>query len=556
MHALTPLILGLVVIVVSTALARRLGVASPLVLVVIGLVASWLPFMPPVEIDPEWILVGILPPLLYAAAVRLPALEFRRDARPISGLAIILVVLSSLALGALFFAAVPGLGFPLAVAIGAILSPTDAVATSIVKKLGIAPRVVTMLEGESLLNDATALVLLRSAVAAAAAGFSFWGTVGTFVWGVVAAIIVGVLIGFLNLHVREWIANPAANTALGFVVPFVAYFPTEQLGGSGLVAAVVAGITTGQGAARWFTPEQRLSDELNWRTVELVLEGAVFLVMGLELREIVTQNFERQHGLGLALALALAALVIVVVVRAAYVAVLLWNQRRRARSNRRERVEALGERLNELSPGRHVDGLQSRLTRVLHDLDYYQSSPLGWKHGTIIVWAGMRGVVTLAAAQTLPRETPARELLILTAFLVAVISLLLQGLTLPWLIRKLRMPASSETLSGAEPTRLRDELRLAALDRLSDPKLAKQSGEPFDPELIARVGARLSEPPEEDASEALHDVRELRLALIDAMRERLIEVGREGSFSTATLRRALAELDSVQLGIEMRRDGA
>lgn len=141
--ALVWLIGGVLVISVSTVLARRLGVAGPLILVAIGLGASLL--LPSMSVPPELILVGILPPLLYAAAVRLPAVEFRRDALPIAGLAVLLVVVTALALGTLFFFAIPGLGFPLAVALGAILSPTDAVATSIAKKLGIAPRVITML---------------------------------------------------------------------------------------------------------------------------------------------------------------------------------------------------------------------------------------------------------------------------------------------------------------------------------------------------------------------------------------------------------------------------
>lgn len=554
MEALAPVLLGLLVIVLCNPLARRIGIAAPLLLVVIGLGVSLLPFIPPVEVDPEWILVGVLPPLLYAAAVRLPAVEFRRDAGPISGLAVILVVISSLLLGALFVALVPGLGFPLAVAFGAILSPTDAVATSIVKRLGISPRVVTMLEGESLLNDATALVLLRSAIAAVAAGFSFWGTVGTFVWGVAIAVVVGVAVGFVNLRLRAWIGHAAANTALGFAIPFLAYIPTEHLGGSGLVAAVVAGITTGQGATRHFTAEQRISDELNWRTVEFTLEGAVFLIMGLELRGIVADNYERHHGPGLAILLALAALAIIVGVRGGYVALIVWLQGRR--SGRRERVHdaLVSGRLDRLTEGRHAESMRQRLTRMLHDLNYYASSPLTWKHGTVIVWAGMRGVVTLAAAQTLPRDTPGRELLILTAFLVAVVSLLLQGLTLPALIRRLRIPASVDPEPRSERERLDDELQQAAAARLDDPGLVKESGEPFDPELLHRMGHRLTQPPVEDAVQLMSDAQELRLVLIAAMRDRLVELGNEGSFSSAVLRHALAELDADQIGIELRRE--
>ncbi len=583
MDLIPSLIIGVIVIASSTVLARRLSVAGPLVLVAIGLIASL--FLPKITVDPEFILAGVLPPLLFAAAVRLPAVEFRRDARPIAGLAVLLVVVSALVLGAFFMWAIPGLDFALAVALGAILSPTDAVATSIVKRLGISPRVVTMLEGESLLNDATALVLLRTSVAAVAAGFSFWGTVGTFALGVVVAVVVGVVIGLLALRVRRWLADSAASTAIGFVVPFAAYFPTEHFGGSGLVAAVVAGITVGQGAVRWFTAEERISDELNWRTIEFLLEGAVFLVMGLELRDLVTANLEQHNGVGVALGLAGAALGIVLVVRAGYVAGLVSLQGRRARiSARRERLQAIDHRLetfdaseaqaraesrkglfgssaarrftDEAAVERRVEGVRGRIRRSLRDLDYYQASALGWKQGTVIVWAGMRGVVTLAAAQTLPQDTPQRELLILTAFFVALISLLVQGLSLPTLIRTLRIPPAAGLDSAAEDGRLRDELRAAAVARLGRPGLAAGDGTPFDPRLLETVGARMAEPPADDAVASASSLRELRLVLIDAMRERLSALSHEGSYSSESLRHVLAELDAEQVSLELRRDDA
>jgi len=602
---LTWLIAGIAVIGVSTVLARRLGVAGPLILVAIGLVASLL--LPEFSVPPELILVGILPPLLYASAVRLPAIEFRRDAVPIAGLAVVLVVISALALGTLFFFAIPGLNFALAVALGAIVSPTDAVATSIAKKLGISPRVITMLEGESLLNDATALVLLRSAVAASAAGFSLGSTIGAFAWGVLVAVVIGVGVGLLTLRVRRWIGEPVANTAVGFIVPFVAYLPTEHLGGSGLVAAVAAGITAGQGAARWSTPEQRVSDELNWHTLELLLEGAVFLIMGLELRDIVSANVQKHSGVGVGIGLALAALAIVLAVRALYVSGLVTLIGRRARRMQRDRLQAFSDRLDAFDvekgdlrdlrpqPGenpnaaprrgglvrrttgraagsvarrwaqrtpdaasaqRRVEGVRARVGRVLNDMDYYQASPLGWKEGVVIVWAGMRGVVTLAAAQTLdPETTPARELLILIAFVVALVSLMVQGLSLPWVIRMLRIPsAAGDGSSSEEAERLADELREAALAHLRTPGLADSSGQPFPPEVLSKLAERMSSPPIEAPEISTASVIDLRISLIEAMRERLVDVSSEGSYSSATLRHALAQLDADQLSIQLRRD--
>jgi monovalent cation/hydrogen antiporter len=569
-------VLGVVVVALATALAPRVGIAGPLALVAIGIGVSLLPFFPAWEVNPEIILVGVLPPLLYSSAVSLPAIEFRRDFRPIAGLSILLVLISTAALAAFFVLVIPGIDLYLAIALGALLSPTDAVATSIVKRLGISARVVTMLEGESLLNDATSLVLLRTAVAAIAVGsVTVSAAVWSFVWGVILAVVIGTLVGLLALRVRAWVAHSAANTALSFVVPFVAYLPTEQLGGSGLVAAVVAGIVTGQGAARWFTPEQRMSDELNWRTVELTLEGAVFLVMGLQLKEIVQANIDDHEGLWHGAWLAASALGIILVVRAAYVAVLLRSQTRRARRITRARIESFADRIDaaeqdprgalrhdgsELGPRsvdrrrRRLQLMRSRVARTLADVDYYQSSPLGPKHGAIIVWAGMRGVVTLAAAQTLP-EGPIQALLVFVAFLVAVGSLMLQGFTLPWLVRLLKL----ENSGGGGPTaeeqrRLDEEMRLAAASSLTGGGLTRRDGSSFSPAMVERVGSRLTEPPDDDATSQAHEMLELRLALIGAMRTRLNAVSQDGTFSTAALRHALAELDADQLSLELRLD--
>lgn len=349
MELLLVVLIGVVAVAVVTALAQKLGVAGALLLVALGLAVGLLPFVDVPEIDPEWILVGVLPPLLYASAVRLPAIEFRRDFTPIAGLAIVLVVVTALVLGWFFSMVLPGVGFALGVALGAILSPTDAVATGIAKRLGISPRVTTMLEGESLLNDATALVLLRTALLAVAAGsFSVGSAVGSFAWGVVVAVVVGGLIGVLAMRLRSWVGTSAASTAIGFTVPFLAYLPTEHLGGSGLVASVVAGIVAGQGAQKWFTPEQRLSDEVNWRTVELVLEGGIFLIMGLELKQIVTDVINRHEGIALPTVVALAALLIVLLVRTAYVSFLLWAGRGRARRMNRSQFEAMDARLDQI----------------------------------------------------------------------------------------------------------------------------------------------------------------------------------------------------------------
>ena len=184
MEFLILIVLALLVIAAATTLEPRLGLAAPLVLVVMGIGASFLSFVPAVKIEPEWILAGVLPPLLYSAAVSIPAVEFRRDFTAISGLSVVLVVVSAVALGAFFAWLIPGLGLGWGIALGAIVSPTDAVATSIVEKVGASSRVTTVLKGESLINDATALVLLRAAIVGVGASVSLWGVLGNFVFSV------------------------------------------------------------------------------------------------------------------------------------------------------------------------------------------------------------------------------------------------------------------------------------------------------------------------------------------------------------------------------------
>lgn len=565
---------GIVAIALVTALAPRVGVAGPLALVALGVVVSFLPFVPAVEVDPEWILAGILPPLLYSAAVSLPAVEFRRDFGLIGALSVGLVLISSLVLGGIFALLVPGLGIALAIALGAILSPTDAVATSIVRKLGISPRIVTVLEGESLLNDATALVLLSSALAAVTGSFSLVDSVLDFGWAVFWAVVVGAVVGFVNLRVRAWVASPTANTALSFTIPFLAYIPAEQFGGSGLVAAVVAGIVTGQGSARWFSAEQRMSDTLNWRTVELVLEGAVFLVMGLELYGLVVESEEKHEGVWHAMMLATVAVLVVLAVRIVYVAPLVWAQSRRARriSSVRGRFDEWDKRVSDAaasdssagSPSRRVtaDGksrrrtalFRTRLTRARADLDYYEASPLGWRHGSLIVWAGMRGAVTVAAAQTLPRDTDSRATLLLVAFFVAAGTLLIQGATLGWFARRLGLAGTGGGPSDEERDSLDDELRTAAARALTSADLRRSDGSAFDVDVVSRVRARILQPPEDDSSAHAAENSELRLEIIRAMRERLLELRRDGTFSTAALRRSLEALDADELSIRMRLD--
>lgn len=563
-------VIGIVVIAAVAAIAPRVGVAGPLVLVAIGIGFSLLPFTPNPYVEPELILIGVLPPLLYAAAVSLPAMEFRRDFGMVGALSIILVLLTSLALGLFFAAVIPGIGLPLGIALGAVLSPTDAVATTIVKKLGISPRIVTVLEGESLFNDATALVLLGTAVTAIQGKFSLGASVLAFLWAVVSAVAIGLVVGWVNLHLRRLVHNSAAATALSFVVPYVAYLPTEHLGGSGLVAAVVAGIVTGQGAARYFTAEQRLSDRVNWHTIELLLEGAVFLIMGLEVMAIINDTPEKMNAIGHAALLAGGAVLIVLAMRGTLVAPLVWWQTRRVRRSEgfKPRLESVQERISttpaiELTRGRKsrhspeqlVERFSKRVTRSLADIAYLESSPLGWREGTIIVWAGMRGVVTLAAAQTLPHG-PNRSFLVLIAFIVAVGTLVLQGSTLGPLVKALGLAGSRENDPASDQLAEIDaKMREAATAALENPELAREDGTAFDASVVRAAHSRLSMPREDDDDGSLaRELRELRLVMIQAQRDKLTKARSNGRYGTAVLRQVLESLDADELSIRAHLD--
>ncbi len=554
-------VLGLLGIAAATAIGPRLGIAAPLLLTIAGIAASLLHIVPAVEIEPEWILAGVLPPLLYSAAVSMPTMEFRRDFRAISGLSIVLVVLSSGALGLLFSWLIPEIGLAGGIALGAIISPTDAVAISIVKRLGVSARVVALLEGESLLNDATALVLLRSAIAGMAASVSVWGVVGDFLYAVAVAVTIGVVIGALNLRIRARVEDPTVNTVISFTVPFLAAIPAEHLGASGLVAAVAAGLVTGKGAPRFLSPRHRLSDNQNWHTIEMVLEGAVFLIMGLELTSIIEAVQEDHGGIELALGIALLAMLTTVLLRAAYVTPLLAGLQ--AQSRRSVAVKAAISSIQDRFKASTIDAsnqskeesdfrrkllsrsserFRTRLRRMLADIDYFLAKPLGWREGAIVVWAGMRGVVTLAAAQTLPATMPNRSLLILIAFCVAVGSLLLQGGTLPWLIRVLK-PA------GIDHKALEEEH--AQLKRLLNSAAAETLDESEPNEMVHRFREYLAHGNQE-LSDQLQTLGQLRLAVLDAQRKALLDVRDYGEFSAEALSVALENLDADQISLELK----
>ncbi|ODU04740.1 MAG: cation:proton antiporter [Pseudonocardia sp. SCN 72-86] len=548
-------LLGLLAIAAATALSDRIGVAAPLLLVLVGVGVSLAPGVPAFEVEPEWILAGVVPPLLFSSAVSMPSMDFRREFGAISAMSVLLVVVSTAVIGVVVAALVPGLGLAAGFALGAILSPTDAVATSIVKKVGVAPRVTTVLEGESLLNDATALVVLRAAIAATAASVSIGGVLADFAIAVAVAVVVGLVVGRLGLTVRSWIRQAQVSTVISYALPFAASLPAEALGGSGLVAAVVAGLVTGHGAIRYLSPQHRLSDRQNWRTVETVLEGAIFLIMGLQLTAVVEDLHADGGSLWWGAALAAIALLVTIVVRAAFTAPLIGLQRRFAHRNETLRPAlsdideklVVGETLEFRGRSRLMDDpertekFRTRLRRKIADIDHLLAEPLGAREGAVVVWAGMRGAVTLAAAQTLPEDAPLRSLLVFVAFLVAAGSLLIQGGTLALFVRLVK-PAGPDPEATAEEQaeltrRMRGAVREVLEQYADDPDVAaileRDSQRSQDRDPAALVG--------------------MRMEILEAQRAALVAARAEGTFAAGPLTTALENLDADQISMELRR---
>jgi CPA1 family monovalent cation:H+ antiporter len=555
-------VLALTVIVAASVLAPKVGVAAPLVLVVAGVLLALVPGVPRIEPEPELILAGVLPPLLYAASVNMPAMDFRRDLKSIGWLSIVVVVSSALAIGWVVDVFVPGLGFAQGVALGAIVSPTDAVATSIVKRTGVAPRLVTVLEGESMINDASALVLLRSAVAATGA-VSVLDVSIDFVVAIAVAAVVGLVVGAISVAVRARLHDATVNTAISFAVPFIAYAPAEHLGASGLVAVVTTGLVTGYWGPSVLRAQDRLAEAVNWRTIAFLLESGVFLLMGLELGPML-DDFRAEDGdVGRLVVLSAICLGILLLVRGLYVVGLLWSllqdrkdvHRWEPRLNR-VRDYLASDESSSLSD-RRLQRIHLMVARREADTRFYEDEKLDRRAGAILVWAGMRGSVTLAAAQTLPTGFEQRELLILVAFTVAVTSLLVQGGTLAWVVRRLGVQADRHDSDRQQLTALSAMLADVAASRCSEVADEGLDGRPLEPLVVEQVQddshvdrATRWAGDGDESRQRLRDYVELRRAVLADQRDALIDARSSGRFDSENLNRVLRRVDAGDMAID------
>jgi Na+/H+ antiporter len=521
-------VLAVVVIVAVSLLAPKVKLAAPLILAVLGIGISLLPGVPPVHVASSLILMGVLPPLLYASAISLPLVDLRSNVGSISALAVVLVAASAFGTGWLLHLLFPDLNLAAAIALGAVVSPTDAVAaTSIGKRLGLPPRLLAVLEGESLVNDASALVLLRTAIAATAGAVSAWQVFGMFAYSVVLGVGLGAAIGYLTVFVRARVPDPVLATAISFVVPFAAYLPAESIGASGVLSVVAAGLITGHLGATSFSAPARLSERLNWRTFQFLLENGVFLLMGLELKTIVEGVRHDRLDVPQAILLGLLATALLIGIRFAVVALMTAFGRR---SRKRPDPDALGAR-----------------------------------EGVVLSWSGMRGVVTVAAAQSLPEATPYREQLVLIAYTVAIVTLLAQGATLPAVIRMAGVRGTPRARQREEFAELVDHIRLKGAERLEDPDLLTLGGGVLDPAVIEQVRAearRRSEHAWEQATatqgRALAANEQYALIRRDVLlheRAALVIARNRGGYSSMALARVQEMLDLEEAGLDHFRDG-
>lgn len=558
-------VVAVIMIGVVANFSARLGVAAPLTLVVVGTGLGLLPFTPAVTVDPHLVLAVIIPPLLYVAATHVPFVDFRRNLTVISWLAVGLVVVSALVAGLLVHWLIPGVTFALALALGAVVAPPDAVAaTSLGKKLGLPPRVLTILEGEGLVNDATALLLLSTALSWALSGedaLSGWGIAGSFLWNILGALLIGTATGIAAVEARRRIGERVLDTAIALVTPFVAFLLTEVVSASGIVAVVFAGLVVGhRGPARISAPRRR-TEQANWTTFTMVVENGVFLMMGYLLPPVVATVAGRGH-LGAVVGVGLLVSLVLIAVRFAFVPVMVTGMKRRAgklaRRHQRigQRLEAIDQHLDDAADQRvvhRINAWRRRQERGGFDVSAERDQQLSWRDSVVLSTAGMRGVVTIAAAQTLPSGHPQYHALVLVAFVVALATLLPQGLALPVIVRRVHPAAAEAGTELQEYRELMNRLTSAAA-RAVERAFAEHEVDPRIQESfrdrIAEQRARASAVDERRNAELEEQFRLVRHAQLTAERNVLERERRRGEFSSESISRAQRVLDDHQIQLD------
>jgi Na+/H+ antiporter len=499
------------------AVSQFVRIPYPIVLVLGGALLGFLPGAPEVHLNPDLVLVAVLPPLLYGGAFFTSLRELRANVKAISTLAVGLVLVTMLAVAAVAHEVIPGLAWPQAFVLGAIVSPTDPTASSaIAERLGLPPRLVALIEGESLVNDGTALVAYRFAVAAVVTGtFSLFDASWHFVLNVVGGIGVGLVVGYLIRRLRRKLDNPPVEIAIALLSGYLGYLPAQALGVSGVLAAVTVGIYMGFHTPELTTVQTRLQGQAVWEIAFLLLNGLLFALVGLQLPTIL----DELSGRSTAELLGYAALVSAVVIGAR----IAWM---------------LGTYL---------------LATVSRRLRMDDPAP-SWQAKAVIAWSGMRGAVSLAAALALPLTTdagdgfPERNLIIFLTFGVIFTTLVLQGLTLEPLIRVLDLDDGG--VGEKEEAKARIRAAEAAIERLDELLEEDWVREDTAERMRGLYGFRQERfrsryDPEGDGAleERSQNYQRLRRELLDAEREAVTEMRRAGAIGDDVMRRVVRDLD-------------
>jgi Na+/H+ antiporter len=515
---LTAVLAILVAIAILFEIARRVGVPYPTLFVLGGLGLGFIPGLPHITIQPDLVLVVFLPPLLFGAAFETPLRDLRANLWPIGRLSIGLVIVTTVTIAAVAQALIPGLGWPAAFTLGAIVAPTDALAaTTVFRRLGVPRTILTIIEGEALFNDATALIAYRAAVVAALSGsFVLAHAVGGIAVAAIGGIAIGYVVGRAMATIVKWLDDPPVEVVVSLLVPYAAYLPAEQIGVSGVLAVVTAGLVIGRRLGTILSPNSRVLWFTTWKMVGFVLNGLVFVLIGLALPDVL-------RGLGNRPPLEVLGLA-VLVCDVAIVTRFVWIL------------------LSSLLPGspRRVIARNDR--------------GLSWRLTILVSWTGLRGAVSLAAALALPADFPERNLILLLTFAVILATLVGQGLTLPLVLRWVRWDGVE--LNGDEAEVARGTMYQVGLDAIRAMRPRWPGHEPLldrlESGLLDRERHLATEDPgetDERRQERLEH-EEIQLGVINAQRAAVIELRDAGEINDATLRTIERELDLEELRME------
>ncbi len=509
--------------VVTVPLGDRLGLPAPVLMTIVGAGLAVVPAVPNVDVPPEYILPLVLPPLLYASVQRTSWRQFAANLRPILLLAVALVFVTTAAVAAVAHAVVPGLPVAAAVVLGALVAPPDPVAaTAVAGSLGLPRRMVSILEGEGLFNDVTAIVLYHVAVAAAVSGtFSWPDALGDFVLSAVVAVAVGLALGWAAGALMGRLGDATLQIGLTLLVPFVSYVVAEELRGSGVLAVLTTALFLAEYAGDADDVLGRLAGHTFWEVVDVLVTGVAFGLIGLELHNVFGVAGGREAEMA---GWAAAVVGVVVGVR------LVWL----------------------LPAGWLAQRLHSRR-------DYDEEIPLTWRESVVMWWAGMRGVASVALALAIPLEVegggpfPDRDEIIFIAFAVIMTTLVCQGLTLPWLVRRLGVEPDTDAEREME-RRLAVRAAKAAKRRLKEIEEVEELPEDLMEQLYRRaydVGARISpEMVDEERREAyakrvqrLHHIQRIQKEMMSAARHEVLAARSEPGADPEIVDRVLRHLD-------------